>query len=415
MKFNKWTVGLAALGVVSLVSARADEAPAAAPAAAVQNYLETSTKGISISGYVDTSVEWAMYPGTERSAESPIGAIPFRSGVNSSKQDGFNMNVVELNIEKPLDEAPAASGFKIQLIAGPDAEWYNQNNPNDPNSYADNGFAIKQAYVAVRAPVGNGIDFKIGVFDTIIGYEVFESGSNPNFTRSWGYNLEPTEHEGILASYKVNDNISASFGIANTLSPGIEARNNKDGPGGFDSFWCKTYMASLTLTAPQSWGFLGGSALYAGFVQGFSTAGDNSPNLSLDDDQLNFYMGAVINTPVAGLTAGLAYDYVDYSIARGPGNAEINNIGVYSTYKVTEKLSVSGRYEYGWRGNSTSGTGTISQGDLPNDTCYWGLTGTIQYDIWQNVISRLEIRHEEDSSFTESCGTGLYLNLIYKF
>ena len=31
--------------------------------------------------------------------------------------------------------------------------------------------AIRQAYMTLRTPVGNGIDWKVGVWDTIIGYE----------------------------------------------------------------------------------------------------------------------------------------------------------------------------------------------------------------------------------------------------
>ena len=54
--------------------------------------------------------------------------------------------------------------------------------------------AIERATVVIDCtPVGNGIDWKMGVFDTIIGYEVFESGNNPNFTRSYGYAIEPTQ------------------------------------------------------------------------------------------------------------------------------------------------------------------------------------------------------------------------------
>ena len=30
---------------------------------------------------------------------------------------------------------------------------------------------LRQAYIALRTPLGNGIDWKIGVFDTIVGYE----------------------------------------------------------------------------------------------------------------------------------------------------------------------------------------------------------------------------------------------------
>src|SRR6185295_11972922 len=106
-------------------------------------------------------------------------------------------------------------------------------------------------------PVGNGLDWKVGVFDTIIGYESFESGNNPNFTRSFGWAVEPTQHTGVLAAYKFNENVAATVGVANTLSSGINNRNTTlVGPAGTDhhSFDRKTWMASLSLTAPESMG-----------------------------------------------------------------------------------------------------------------------------------------------------------------
>jgi len=51
MKFNKWTVGLAALGVVSLASAaRADETK--------MSQVQTALSNTTLSGYVDTSINW---------------------------------------------------------------------------------------------------------------------------------------------------------------------------------------------------------------------------------------------------------------------------------------------------------------------------------------------------------------------
>ncbi len=50
MKFNKWTVGLAAVGAVSLASVvRAEE-----KASSVMTAVQSTT----LSGYVDTSMEW---------------------------------------------------------------------------------------------------------------------------------------------------------------------------------------------------------------------------------------------------------------------------------------------------------------------------------------------------------------------
>ena len=55
----------------------------------------------------------------------------------------------------------------------------------------------------LRAPVGNGLDFKLGTFTEILGYEVYETGNNPNYTRSYGYEIEPTALTGLLADLPV--------------------------------------------------------------------------------------------------------------------------------------------------------------------------------------------------------------------
>src|SRR5215472_18057216 len=191
MKFDKWTVALAAIGVVSLASAaRAEE-----KASSVMTALASTT----ISGYVDTSAQWNFGTGN---ANNP----PYKFG-GASKADGFNLNVVQLRIEKPLDESQWAAGYRVDLWAGPDA---NTLGTQSILSTGASDFAIRQAYVALRMPVCNGIDWKIGVFDSIIGYESVESPSNPNFTRSYGHSIEPQTHTGILASYRFNELISIS-------------------------------------------------------------------------------------------------------------------------------------------------------------------------------------------------------------
>jgi len=417
MKFNKWTLGLAAIGVVSLASATQAKADAAAPA---PNYVESATKGISVSGYVDTSVEYQAAP--EANKTSPLNDIPFRNFAANSyqtKRDGFNLNVIELNIEHDVDATPWASGFKVSLLAGPDAVDYNTSVNAAGGQFGSSGdtsdFAIKQAYVELMAPVGNGLDIKLGVFDTIIGYEVFEAGNNPNFTRSWGYFFEPTEHTGILATYKFSDMVSASLGVANTLEAGIDARDNyhyfpNGGQGtqaGFAHYWWKTVMGSVTVTAPSSWGFLGGSSFYLGAVNGFNGAAD----------QLNVYAGAEINTPLKELTTGVALDFVQYQ-GSGVDYHDVYNFGLYATYHATDKLSFNGRGEIGFEDVGSD------SGDFASDHFNWyGLTGTIEYDLWANVMTRIEGRYEAENNFgrhegfsnASDCGLGLYLNVIYKF
>jgi len=204
MKFNKWTLGLAAVGLVSWNSAAlADDA---APSTVL-----TSLSSTTLSGYVDTSAQWNLGTGN-------LNNPPYTFG-GSGKADGFNLNVVQLSLDKPLDESEWAAGYHVDLWMGPDA-----NALGTVSSGGGPDFAIRQAYISLRTPVGNGLDWKIGVFDTIIGYESLSSPSNPNYTHSYGFTIEPTTHTGILGSYKITDLVNVSAGIANTVGPVINNR-----------------------------------------------------------------------------------------------------------------------------------------------------------------------------------------------
>jgi hypothetical protein len=413
MKFNKWTVALAAVGVVSLASA----AKAEEKASPVMTALAATT----ISGYVDTSMEWN--PGTGNNNLPPYKF----NGQN--KADGFNLDVVQVRIEKPLDETDWAAGYRVDLWMGPDA------NVLGTQSIFGNGtkagmsdFALRQAYVSLRTPVLNGLDFKVGVFDSIIGYESVEAGNNPNFTRSYGHTIEPQTHTGVLATYRFNELVSASVGVADTWSSAINDRSWAPVNGGVataESY--KTYMGSLALTAPDSMGFLKGSTLYVGAVNGFddtarAAALNKSPNVT------SYYAGATVATPVTGLRVGAAFDYLDIH----PVNNDDWSAALYASYQATEKLSFHVRAEYikdKLADATTPGTSDsllFNTGSNTTSAKVGALTGTVQYDLWKNVISRVEVRWDHslggNALFggtstvpTEKNAVVIAGNIIYKF
>ena len=429
MKINKWTMGLAAVGLVSI--------PGAGLADEKLNPVLTALTPTVIDGYVNVSAIWN--PGT---GNSRVPNYAFSSG----KQDGFNLDVVKLSLSKALDESQWSAGYKVDLLFGPDANAFGTGSAggftspasagvgggpdNDETSVSLNNrsdFAIKQAYVAVRAPVGNGIDFKVGVWDTIIGYETFDAGSNPNYTRSYGYSMEPTTHTGILASYQICKFASVSLGVANTFGPAINQRAN--GPKA-ESY--KTYMGAVALTAPDDWGFIAGSTLYGGFINGFNSANDGV-------DQTSFYGGVTLNTPLKALKVGVAYDYAGTTSDRpvsftndNQSTLYANAVAVYLSLQATEKLSLHARAEYA-TSDLTGAAALDNVGDVSGRVV--ALTGTLQYDLWKNVLSRLEVRWDHqlagnmvgyggdlrDSSNSSTKGSGvrdyvtIALNLIYKF
>jgi len=374
MKVNKWTMGLAALGLVSIpATSSAEEGKA--------NGVLTALSSTTISGYVNTSIHWNTGTGNE--------SLPAHGYNTQSKADGFNLDVFKLQIEKPLDEAQWSSGYKAELLFGGDAGAYGTTLDQGGDGSAA---AIKQAYVALRAPVGNGLDFKVGVFDTVIGYETFDAGSNPNYTRSYGFTIEPTTHTGVLASYQVSSAVSFSAGIGNTIGPVI---NQKANPPKAESY--KTYMGSVVITAPEDWGFISGSTLYAGIVNGY--------NNGADWDQTSYYLGATLNTPVKNLKVGAALDYLtttDYN-AGDSSDVDATALSLYASLQATEKLSLHLRGEYAESDTTLLGG---AAGLAGGNNKVVALTTTLQYDLWNNVLSRLEIRWDHQAGDGDMVGWG---------
>jgi hypothetical protein len=371
MKVNKWTLGLASVGLVSIpLVGRAEEEKL--------NQLWTALSSTTISGYVNTSMNWNLGTGN--------GNVPGYVYNTPEKQDGFNLNVVDLTIEKALDEAQWAAGYKVQLWFGPDATTFGTTLDSASNS---SSAAIKQAYVALRAPVGNGLDFKVGVFDGLLGYESHDAGKNPNYTRAYGLALTPHTHTGVEMSYQFSPSISASAAIGNTVGPVINQKANIASAGvKAESF--KAYTAAIALSAPDDWGWVAGSSLYAGFLTGYSAA-DSSGNGNWD--QTSWYLGLTMNTPVKSLKVGASYSYL--GTTDNPalnGNSEYANaLATYASLQATDKLSLHGRCEYVWTDSGLYGTLPIT-GMSNGNSEILALTATIQYDLWKNVISRLEFR-----------------------
>jgi hypothetical protein len=293
---------------------------------------------------------------------------------------------------------------------------------------------LRQAYLTLRTPVGNGIDWKVGVFDTIIGYESTSDPINPNYTRSYGYTIEPTTHTGVLATYKVNDIVTVSAGIANTWNadtiaasgPGPQIKVGVNNTATYESQ--KTYMGSLAFTAPDSAGWIKGATLTLGVVNGVNSAENSAIGIP---SMTSWYAGMTLPTPVAALKIGAAFDYLDIHNGGVAGNPQDDSswvAGLYSSFQATDKLSLNLRGEYlnnsgsGLYDPSGAGSGALHHSNVAQE-----VTATVQYNLWANVISRAEFRwdHAEHGNFfgynsttgnaTKDNDFLLALNLIYQF
>ena len=358
MNVNKWTVGLAAAGLVSLASvAQAQEA---------KETVKTLVASTTVSGYVSASYVWA--PG------SRVGATFAHNGPNdktetNDKNDRIALDVVSLTFASAKGDGEWAAGYKIQAWLGPDA------------GSLGTGSDLKNAYIDLRAPIGSGLGIKVGVFDLPFGMEGSDRTGNAHYSHSLGYGLEPTQLTGVQLDYKVSDAVSVTAGVANSRTALI----NSSGTSGSDR---NTYFGAITFKAPDSLGFLKGTEVTAGIISG--EASGSAQRLS------NYYVGIALPTFVTNLKVGVALDFQQVA-----GNNNDNQItGVYAAYKVSDKLTANVRAELGEIGTHDR----------------QAYTATLRYALWANVLSQLEYRLDRTSnSGADSTANTVIANLIYSF
>ena len=366
MKMNKWTVGLAAAGLVSLASvAQAQDS----------NSVATKLATTSLSGYVSTSYQWAIgsdtqtHPGTQRAA----GA------------DRFAVDVISLTLASPQSSGDWGAGYNVQLWVGDDASALGLGNGLAGET---DEIAVKNAYLSLQVPVGNGLSVDVGRFDTILGMESIDANRNPHYTHSNGYAIEPTLHEGLKTSYQLTDNVGVSLLFANTIDAGNNSASAESDR--------RTYGAALNLTAPDSMGALSGATLDVAWIEGNTNGGSTAVT--------NMYVGASIPLPIDKLSAGLAWDNRDDDSANGGSDSAL---GLYLEYAHSDKLTLNTRVERVNDGPSKAGASDA-----------WDITVTANYALWAGVSSRLEYRWtiEDDDSDTDGDDeTSLFANLIYEF
>jgi hypothetical protein len=343
-------MGLAAAGVVSLASA----------AQAEENSVLTALSSTVISGSVEASY---------------VGG--FSTNNNMHNDGGFEANGASLNIGSPLGEGDYGASYNVGLLFG-----------NRAGAFARDGGdqLLRSANIGMNLPFGNGVDLTLGLFDTTVGYETEASASNPNVMRSYGYLQEPRTHTGLLAATEITEGLSVSAGLIN----GFDSSDGEDTEGHADL----GYVLGADFTLPDSLGFLGGSTLYVGYVdgsdEGQGVLQSNGTTAINTDDNTLLYIGASVNTPIEGLALGIAYDDREWS-----NGLDSDSVAVYASYSLSDDASIALRYD----------NGTIEQGTAEDS--FDNLALTLDYSIWENVTTRLELGWESGVGALGDTGLGL--------
>ena len=345
--------------------------------------LPSGLQGLQISGYADVSAIYnfsAPEGVTSNTTAPPTTTRTNRGRVFDLQSNGFTIQATELVLEKPVSsEMPI--GFRTDLFFGDDAEVIHSTGLGDVAS-GDNPvpFDLQQAYAVLRAPVGDGLDFKIGKFVTLLGAEVIESPANWNFSRSYLFGFAiPFTHTGVLATYPLGEFGSVTAGLVNGWD--IVDDNNK----------AKTLIGNLTLTPVQ------GVSLAFNGITGAEQASNSHDRRTVFDfvgtwqalENLAFMANYDYGVESAG--AATSYDAKDWT-----------GLALYTKYDVTPIWSLVGRWEWfddhdDFRTGLTSGVTSGAGSFTPHPVKLYGYTLTSQWKLREHVLGRLEYRHDTSS------------------
>ena len=357
-----------------LASQEASAAGASSGNAIIQ--LPSGLHGINLSGFVDTSYTYSFNEPNSRA--TTLRVFDTRAG-------DFMLNNVELALEKPVS-AESPVGFRTDLHFGTDAEV--TGGVTTGLGITNNELDIQQGYVEYLAPIGNGLDIKVGKFCTLHGAEVTESKDNWNFSHTWLFGFaEPLTHTGVRATYAWNDRITTMFGVNNGWD--VVDDNNK----------AKSIELGATILPIEHVTLSTAYMVGAEQGSGGTASGDSH-------DQRHLWTIVVGYDPIERLHLKAAFDYGREEDALAEGvdgaNASWNGVALYAKYDLSDVWSVTGRWEVfndqdGAR-TLVNATGTSPTSNTIADLQLFGYTLTTEYKFNPHLIGRLEYRLDKASS-----------------
>ena len=352
--------------------------------------LPSGLQGLQMSGYVDISY---LYNFNEQNNFGNSGRVFDIEG------NGFTPHAAELVLEKTATDGTPI-GFRTDLFFGDDAEVFHSTG----FGAATDIFDLQQAYITLRAPVGQGLDLKVGKFVTLLGAEVIESPANWNFSRSYmfGYSI-PFTHTGVLATYPTFGEMgSTTLGVVNGWD--IVDDNNK----------AKTFLGNVTL---GPWNNL---TLSSNFVYGAEQANNSH-------DQRGVLSNVLSYTPNEQWAFMADWDYGhEEDVIGSTDNASWQGYALYARYAPLDWYALANRIE--WFNDqdgvrvAPAAAGAALAGSGHGDVEFFEWTLTNEFKLSEHVVARLEYRLDKANAnvFRQDQGAADYMNtvageLIYHF
>jgi len=337
-------------------------------------------KDIEVHGFASTSYNYNFH-----NPVSPTNGNS-QNRVYDRESNTFRFDNGELVLVKETPKVGEV-GFRTDLNFGSSYPGINASNGGlgNANGARVDDFDVQQGYVSYNAPIGSGLQIDMGKFATHIGAELMSGhdGWNYNHSRSYlfGY-ANPFVHAGVRAGYSINDDLSVLGMIANDPL-GQEVDNNTGKAYGFQVAYSGLNNVSIVL----NWA-------------GGNTAGNTNGN-TVDLAWANFW-DSVIDIELNDKT--LLQLNIDYANREGTSNTVVGGDSNWWGASGILRHDCNDWFSMNLRGEFFSdihGTQT-SVGANFNQTAgqqLFSLTITPEFRISQNLLFRVEYRHDDSTRF----------------
>lgn len=159
--------------------------------------------GAKFSGYAEASYAWD----THAAGQTIAGRWYDRF------QNQFELNAIKVALDRPYAADKLDAGFHVDALFGQNAA-VTKSNGFDLGNEGD----ITQLYVTLNLPTrnGNGFQLKAGKMVTLLGQEVLDAPSNPNWSLGNQFMfLENVTNVGVSAEYKFNKYMDTQLRLIN--------------------------------------------------------------------------------------------------------------------------------------------------------------------------------------------------------
>ena len=287
-------------------------------------------------------------------------------------QNRFTLNALGIVLDEPYDPAKRSAGFHAEVLFGQNATVI-KSNGFDLGTQGD----IPHLYVTLNLPTanGSGVQFKAGRIPTLLGLEVIETHSNPNWSEGNQFvYVENFTGLGVSVETKLNQYLDVQLRVINGWDQVSD--NNKR----------KSLMGRVGIS-PDARTSIG--------VTGFW-----GPEQTSNDKANRYGVEALVWRKLGASQLWVQGDYgreqANAALPTATQDAQWWALGGWMTYDVSTLLGLALRGDYV---NDENGARTSGSFGFPANVGHklGSATATLNVRAWPSAIVRPEIRYDRST------------------